>query len=517
MKLTAHPFAAQQLFLRRDAIVSRGILYGSVIIALVLVMLCGTVLYQSRLDALERATDASRNVAIIAERDIERNFELYDLSLRAVVEGMSQPDVMALSPRLRDAVLFDRAATAKYLGSMLVLDAQGNIIMDAASENPRPGNFADRNYFTVQRDNPDVGLYVSDPYHSRLRNGALTVALSRRLSNADGSFAGIVMIAVNVEYFHNLFAGLQMGPHGSIALISRGGTMLMRQPYDEKVIGRSIRGASTYEQFIQAQEGTFTDKSSIDGRRRLYVFKNFTTLPLIIMVAEAEDDIYSAWRKRALMTGSLTLASGIGVVCLSLLLGAQLRRRLQAESELQVLARTDGLTGLINRRTLTETLQAEWRRAERSGNSLSLLFVDIDWFKSYNDTYGHQAGDDVLSRVALCLRGHLHRPADAAARYGGEEFVVVLPETDPDYAWNIAERLRQAVHELGIDHSISPYGGVTVSIGMSSWQPGEEGDIDMLIKVADSNLYRAKAAGRNRVFPSLDHSRAKSALSRAHA
>jgi diguanylate cyclase (GGDEF)-like protein len=99
---------------------------------------------------------------------------------------------------------------------------------------------------------------------------------------------------------------------------------------------------------------------------------------------------------------------------------------MRAESELQLLARTDGLTGLNNRRSLGEILEHEWRRAKRSQSVLSLLFVDIDRFKAYNDTYGHQAGDDTLAAVARCIADNIRRPADSAARYGGEEFIVVL-------------------------------------------------------------------------------------------
>ncbi len=118
---------------------------------------------------------------------------------------------------------------------------------------------------------------------------------------------------------------------------------------------------------------------------------------------------------------------GAAFIALSVLLGMQLRRRMRAESELQLLARTDGLTGLNNRRSLGEILELEWRRAKRSQSVLSLLFVDIDRFKAYNDTYGHQAGDDTLAAVARCIADNIRRPADSAARYGGEEFIVVFP------------------------------------------------------------------------------------------
>lgn len=274
---------------------------------------------------------------------------------------------MALPPHLRAQILFDRAATAKYLGSILVLDAAGNVMIDAASDDaPRRGNFADRDYFTVQRDNPRAGLYISAPFQSRLRNGQPSIALSRRLSHADSSFAGIVLIAINLEYFHDLFTGLSLGHHGAISLIARNGLMIMRQPYDPKVIGRDISQASTFRQFVVEREGSFSDTSSIDGVRRLYFFRNFPQLPLIIMVAEAEPDIYAAWRRGALTIGSPMGAFALGFVTLSFILGTQLRRRMRAEAELKLLARTDSLTGLHNRRTLGEILEQEWRRARRT-------------------------------------------------------------------------------------------------------------------------------------------------------
>lgn len=313
-----------------------------IVIACALMGLCVLQLFQSRHDALERASETSRNLGLMAERDIERNLELYDLSLQALIHGLQRPDVMAAAPALRREALFDHAMTAQFIGSQLVLDADGNIILDSANDVPRKGNFADRRYFTIHRDNPNVGLYVSDPFVSRLRAGMLSIALSRRISNPDGSFAGIALIAINLEYFHKLFAGLSLGQHGSISLIGKDGIMVMRQPYDVRTIGRDIGKAATFQRFRSAPEGSFSETASIDGVRRLYYFKNLPTLPLIIMVAEAEQDIYAAWRRRAETIGLLVATFGAAFIALSVFLGVQLRRRMRAESELELLARTDG-------------------------------------------------------------------------------------------------------------------------------------------------------------------------------
>ncbi|MEM5367157.1 diguanylate cyclase [Paraburkholderia azotifigens] len=468
-------------------------------IALGMLAICGAILYQARVDALNRARETSRNLALLAERDIERNFELYDLSMQAVIEGLRDPEVRGSSPHLQRLALFDRAATARYLTAMLVIDASGNIILDAGSDTPRSGNFADRPYFTVHRDDPSVGLYISDPYRSRLRDGSPSIALSRRISNPDGSFAGIVVIAVDLNYFRTLLGGLSLGPHGAISLIGRNGVMIMRQPYDAKIIGRDISQASTFRRFRTAPEGSFSETSSIDSVRRLYAYRNFPDLPLIVMVAEAERDIYAAWRARAIRIGSVMAAFGAAFVVLSVLLGMQQRSRMRAESELRMLARTDGLTGLHNRRTLGEILEHEWRRARRTRHAFSLLFIDIDCFKAYNDTYGHQAGDETLAAVARCISGTIRRPGDSAARYGGEEFVVVLPDTDEAGAMTMAESIRRQISELRIEHGASPYGHVTASVGAASLQADRENDVSALVHAADRALYNAKRTGRNRV------------------
>jgi diguanylate cyclase (GGDEF)-like protein len=472
------------------------IVVGGVVAALTLAVLCAVALYQSRMDALEHAQESSRSIALVAERDIERNFEIYGLSLRAVAEGMKQSEIMALPPRLQRLVLFDRAATAEYLGGMYVLDEKGNIQIDSASDIPRKGNFADRKYFWIHRDRADAGLYVSDPYGSRL-GGGTRIALSMRLSHPDGSFAGVVVMAIRPEYFQRLFEGLAVGPHGAISLVGKDGVMFMRQPFDPGIPGRNIASASTFRHFAAAPEGYFSDTSSIDGIRRHYFFRNFPKLPFIIMVAEAEPDIFGAWRQRAIKLGSVMGLFALGLIVLAVQLSAQLRRRMRAESELRLLARTDGLTGLANRRLLDETLEQEWRRARRTHRTLAILFIDVDRFKAFNDCYGHQAGDDALATVAHSIAMCLRRPADTAARYGGEEFLTVLPETSESDAALLAERIRAAVWDLAIEHAPSTFGRITVSVGIASSEGGEVEHVDQLIRMADEAVYEAKASGRN--------------------
>lgn len=151
----------------------------------------------------------------------------------------------------------------------------------------------------------------------------------------------------------------------------------------------------------------------------------------------------------------------------------------------------DGLTGVANRRSFDETLALEWRRAARNGNPLSLLLLDIDHFKAFNDTAGHQAGDDCLRGVAQTLLESLHRATDVVARYGGEEFTILLPETDEAHARTIANTLRERIERDGV---------VTVSIGVATIHPSRDLDgVERFVKRADEALYEAKRLGRNRV------------------
>lgn len=167
--------------------------------------------------------------------------------------------------------------------------------------------------------------------------------------------------------------------------------------------------------------------------------------------------------------------------------------------ELQRLSSLDGLTGIANRRRFDEYLEQEWLRAARGNKTLSLILTDIDHFKTYNDNYGHQGGDEVLRRVAQAIEGGAHRPGDLVARYGGEEFAIILPDTEPAGAASVAEAIRQSVERLNIPHGFSTAADhVTISMGVASIIPREGGLPSTLIEAADEALYEAKHSGRNR-------------------
>lgn len=169
-----------------------------------------------------------------------------------------------------------------------------------------------------------------------------------------------------------------------------------------------------------------------------------------------------------------------------------------ANAELAALVRIDSLTGLANRRRFDEALEQAWSAALDRGHSLAVLMIDVDHFKQFNDTYGHQRGDTCLKQVGAAISSALFHPEDLAARYGGEEFAVILPQTSTDDAARVAERIRHAVHELRRPNLSTRAGVVTVSVGVAAANAVVHGDAAALVRAADEALYTSKREGRNR-------------------
>ena len=183
---------------------------------------------------------------------------------------------------------------------------------------------------------------------------------------------------------------------------------------------------------------------------------------------------------------------------------AEMQQQLhRLNSELAELSERDGLTQLLNRRTFTEKASQSLSEARRHAKSSALLMLDVDFFKYYNDSYGHVSGDDCLQRVAKCFQAVAQRGSDLVGRYGGEEFIILLPETDAEGAILVADRIQQALRDEAIEHRSSTVSEhVTLSIGIGIASPGNDNSLDTVILAADKNLYRAKEQGRNQVVAS---------------
>ncbi|MCJ2136085.1 sensor domain-containing diguanylate cyclase [Methylobacterium sp. J-026] len=476
----------------------------------------GLMLFDLRQDARDKAEQTSKNLLQVLEHDIARNIELYDLSLRAVVDNLKAPGVDRISPELRQLVLFDRAATAQDMGVMLVLDENGSSIIDAGAVPSRNVNNADRAYFQAHKAQANLGLVISEPLVSHL-TGARMLVLSRRIDKPDGSFGGIVLGTLNLSYFTRLFSQLDLGRDGAINLYLRDGTRVMRHPYSEADIGVNIAGAPTFEGFLREHNGSFVETSTRDGIERHYTFTRIGDLPLILNVALSTDEIEADWRVKALTIGVIVLMLCGLTIALSLLFGRELRRREVIQAELAKLSLTDALTGLPNRRAFDDAFARASGGARHSGKPLSLLIVDADHFKRFNDRYGHQVGDQVLQGLARCLSDSVHRPHDLVCRVGGEEFAVLLPDTDLVGAFRIAEKVHAEVSALAVGSAGIGAGAVTVSIGLAASVPAatEVTALADLYRLADEALYEAKAGGRNQTHCAKPHDPAITPLKHA--
>jgi diguanylate cyclase (GGDEF)-like protein len=236
-----------------------------------------------------------------------------------------------------------------------------------------------------------------------------------------------------------------------------------------------------------------------DGVERFYTFTQVGDLPLVLNVALAAREIEAEWRQKALVISVIVLALCGLTVALSLLFGRELRHRAAMQAELAKLSLTDVLTGLPNRRAFEDAFTRALSGAKRSGQSLSLLIIDADHFKRFNDRYGHQVGDEVLQGLARRLSASVHRPHDLVCRVGGEEFAILLPDTDQAGALRIAEKVHAEVSTLAIGSARIGAGAVTVSIGLASGVPDGAATsvLTDLYRLADAALYEAKEGGRN--------------------
>jgi len=461
------------------------------------------VLSGARSDAHRNASATALNLATALSQDIARNFELYDLSLQGVVKAMADPGIAAATPSIRQLALFDHASGARYLNRTIVVDAQGSVIAESRPGASKPENLSDREYFTVHRDGLVDGLFISKPIQSRY-DGDWIITLSRRYNQPDGSFGGVVAGSLSLGYFQSLFMNLKTNRDDLFRVLATDGTLIMRQPYRRTEIGKDFSRSDLFNYFPGEQSGVHDRKSSLDDVDRIYAFARVPNFPFIVTVSASKAQIEMAWKDKAVSLGLMMLSLAFVILALGLSLAREfnLRRKTEdklaaAASRLEFMSRTDRLTGLNNRWAFDELVAKEWKRAIREQTEFSIMMIDVDHFKRYNDEHGHLRGDAALIRVADCIEKHIKRPADVSARFGGEEFAVILPVTAAEGAMKVAEDIRNSV---ALSHLGSPgMPSLSVSIGVTSKIPARTDVFEEAFNVADRALYLAKSGGRNRV------------------
>lgn len=601
-------------------------------------LICVTILslsawreWETRNAELRSAEIDVTNLAHSLIQHADDTFELADTILVGLVHRLELDGTGSDTITKLQAYLPIRKSSDRIRG-IFVYDETGRWLATTEHVDFSGLNNSDRDYFRQHRDSPEKGTLIGRPVKSR-SGGQWIITASRRINHLDGSFAGVVLLTIDVAYFAKFYERFDVGPNGSASLLNNAGIMLARA-HDESgaYVGRDLSNAPLFrERESRPAAAVYYFRSPIDGVQRLSYYQRSSNYPLMVLASKSQDDVLAPWRHAAatrmvFVLGLVLLIAVIGFYLVRQLLHRQrmaqalvtkeanfrllaeqssdmvtrigldnrliyvspscvritgwsaeellntsalagihpddmervgqviaalkngeaeearfvYRQRhrdkgeIWAEAALHVtpaadsgeidgvvavmrditeqkdlqdklasLAATDALTGLANRRAFDERLADEWARAQRDGTELSLLLIDVDHFKKFNDHYGHLAGDGCLRALGRILSAIARRPADLAARYGGEEFAVLLPNTGPDGCAEVGERIRQALHDLAMPHvQNAPSRLVTVSVGAATSLPSQASDSSTLVAAADRALYAAKDSGRDRLVAS---------------
>ncbi|WLH33849.1 sensor domain-containing diguanylate cyclase [Pseudomonas sp. FP2196] len=493
------PGALKRLPLRKAAVLF------VVAVSLCLFGLLYLQLEQSRRQDLAVAQMASSNLTRAMAQQAEDTFLAADLVMTSLVDWIQDDGYgAAQKPRLQ-RTFARRVQQLSQLHGMFLFDQQGQWVLTSFNDLPHGINVADREYFKFHQQNASTVAHIGPAIRNR-EDGEWIIPISKRVNDRAGNFQGVLLAGIKMAYFDQFFKSFSLDDNGIMFLGLTDGTLLARRPFDESLIGTSLAQGEIYQKLLpSAAAGTAMIDSVVDGVNRLYGYRQLASYPLVVSAATSRDTILKGWYERAFQSSVIVALVILGIGLFGWVFihqvrnGERIEKNLrQAQRSLEQIATHDSLTGLANRRLFERSLEIEFARGARQVSPVSLIMLDIDFFKRYNDAYGHVAGDHCLMQVAQVLKNCCQRKSDLAVRYGGEEFAVLLPDTDINGALAIAGQIRRSVIDKRITHSGSPTEYLTVSLGCYSFIPNGNDSPEVFIQRADAALYQAKNAGRNR-------------------
>lgn len=468
------------------------------------------VVWSSREIRVREAEVATANVAGALASQADMVLKIADVILEDIVERVEHEGDAARLP----AHLAQLTRAAADIHGLFVYDEQGRWLATSLGTR-QTGDNSDRDYFEYHRAHKQRGTYISAPVRSK-SSGHWIIPISRRIEHADGSFAGVALASLRLDSFERVYDRLDLGKSGTVFFALENGTLIYRRPFKAEMIGTDISSGAILRTYrARGPVGTAMLVAKLDGVERLYSYRRLERFPVVVAAGLSRDEIFLPWERFSMqiVIGALSALAALVWIFRDLMRQIAIRDYVETElrhagmdleranAELRSIAMKDGLTGLANRRSFDNTLDRELKRAQRGDEPLSLIMLDVDFFKKYNDRYGHVAGDECLRTVAKAVSASAGRAGDLACRYGGEEFAVVLPGTDIGGAGCVAETVRAAVMATQVAHADSPMDVVTVSVGVATTRPGVQQPYNptALIQQADQLLYQSKTAGRNRV------------------
>ena len=466
--------------------------------------------------AVSQAEEMAVNLSLSQARQAEDTFLQTELSLREVQRELEtqiaagQVDGEALSDTMR--VLQSRLP---QLHGLFYYDAQGKWIATSMSRTPAGINNSDREYFRYHRATLRNSVHVGPVIRSRSTED-LVIPVSLRVNDSNNGFNGVLLATIKVDYFRRFYSYYELGARDVLVLMLADSTVLYARPMPDNYIGKNLSSSHLFRNMLaNADQGSGQWKAALDGENRIFGFARSERYPLIVAAGYDKSTLFTHWIKGRVQDVMLSLALLAVILSQSVFLLRQARHTLRYQRELtrlrdeltvanlslESLAHSDGLTGVANRRYFDRMLHESLQQARVNGQPISLILIDIDYFKHYNDTYGHVAGDECLKSIALILKNFASGENELPARYGGEEFAVILPGYNLEETLKLARTIVSTVYQLEIPHLNSGLAAkrVTLSAGCATQRlsQGQE-PLSDLIERADEALYRAKRQGRNR-------------------
>ena len=481
----------------------RALLIITLIILLILALSTGSLIYSSRADQIRQTGDSIQIMSIILSKESDATLTLASTILEELAshfkldENHQFLDKQQIHRELKNYrnLINEQTGNASF-AHLFVVNSAGYNVANSVSYPVKKVSTLDRDYYRFHQSTPDKSLHISQPLYSKV-TGERVILLTRRISDENGNFDGIIGIQLKLSHFDRLYQQLNLPPGGTVTVIRSDGQGIYRYPLVDTFLQKSIKEHADFQQMIQLQNGYLNSAASpYDGHSRLVGFKLNEKYPLVNIISLTEDTVLKHWVENSIKT--LLLAGFAGLTLLVMVYFTY--QQLCFLDKAIHLSNHDPLTSLWNRRAFDEHLDEEWRRVRRREGDIALLFIDIDYFKKYNDHYGHHKGDTCLVKIANAIAQFAERSGEMVSRYGGEEFVVLLPESDTETAYKVAQRIQLAISNLAIPHARSPASDhITLSVGLASVKPVEGMEASILLHRADDALYDAKEGGRNRI------------------